>query len=73
MVKLGIVHRKTYWDADHIVPVSAGGGSCDVRNVQTLCLWCHKNKNAGGSKGSGVELVRPIINAAETEIALRRG
>lgn len=34
-------HRLTIWDADHIVPVSEGGGECDLENLRTLCLMCH--------------------------------
>lgn len=36
------VHRKTLWDADHIVPVVEGGGQCDLDNIRTLCLRCHR-------------------------------
>ena len=34
--------RKSLWDADHIVPVSEGGGECDLLNIRTLCLRCHR-------------------------------
>jgi len=34
--------RKTLWDADHIVPVAEGGGECDLSNMRTLCLKCHR-------------------------------
>ena len=34
--------RKTLWDADHIVPVVEGGGECDLANIRTLCLRCHR-------------------------------
>ena len=34
--------RRTFWDADHIVPVAEGGGECDLSNLRTLCLWCHQ-------------------------------
>ena len=34
--------RKTLWDADHIVPVAEGGGECDLDNLRTLCLRCHR-------------------------------
>ena len=34
--------RKTLWDADHIVPVVEGGGECDLDNIRTLCLRCHR-------------------------------
>lgn len=29
------------WQADHIVPVYAGGGMCDIDNMRTLCVACH--------------------------------
>ena len=38
--------RKTLWDADHIVPVAEGGGECDLSNMRTLCLKCHRMHTA---------------------------
>ena len=35
------LYRRSLWDADHIVPVSEGGGECDLDNIRTLCLRCH--------------------------------
>ena len=35
--------RKSLWDADHIVPVVEGGGECDLENIRTLCLKCHRS------------------------------
>ena len=34
--------RKTLWDADHILPVAEGGGECDLDNIRTLRLRCHR-------------------------------
>jgi 5-methylcytosine-specific restriction protein A len=34
--------RRSLWDADHIVPVAEGGGECDLGNIRTLCLRCHR-------------------------------
>lgn len=34
--------RKSLWDADHILPVVEGGGECDLANIRTLCLRCHR-------------------------------
>jgi 5-methylcytosine-specific restriction endonuclease McrA len=38
--------RKSLWDADHIVPVAEGGGQCDLTNMRTLCLRCHRAATA---------------------------
>jgi 5-methylcytosine-specific restriction enzyme A len=40
----GLKHRtrRTLWDADHILPVAEGGGECDLDNLRTLCLRCHR-------------------------------
>ena len=34
--------RRSLWDADHILPVCEGGGQCDLDNIRTLCLLCHR-------------------------------
>lgn len=36
--------RRSLWDADHIVPVVEGGGECDLDNLRTLCLACHRRE-----------------------------
>ena len=38
--------RKSLWDADHILPVAEGGGQCDLDNLRTLCLLCHREVTA---------------------------
>jgi 5-methylcytosine-specific restriction enzyme A len=38
--------RKSLWEADHIVPVAEGGGECDMSNMRTLCLKCHRKFTA---------------------------
>jgi 5-methylcytosine-specific restriction enzyme A len=40
---LKTLNRRTLWDADHIVPVAEGGGACDLSNIRTLCLLCHRD------------------------------
>ena len=51
--------RSSLWDADHIVPVAEGGGECDLDNLRTLCLKCHRAVTAelrlrlGKSRPSG--------------------
>jgi 5-methylcytosine-specific restriction protein A len=41
-----ITIRRTLWDADHIRPVAEGGGQCDLDNLRTLCLLCHREATA---------------------------
>jgi len=41
-----IASRRSLWDADHIRPVAEGGGQCDLDNLRTLCLLCHKDATA---------------------------
>lgn len=36
------ISRRSLWDADHILPVVEGGGECDLENIRTLCLRCHR-------------------------------
>ncbi|XP_074607490.1 uncharacterized protein LOC141860323 isoform X2 [Acropora palmata] len=31
-----------FWEADHITPVSEGGGECGLENYRTLCIMCHR-------------------------------
>lgn len=38
--------RRSLWDADHIRPVAEGGGQCDLDNLRTLCLLCHREATA---------------------------
>ena len=34
--------RRSLWDADHVIAVAEGGGECDLSNMRTLCLNCHR-------------------------------
>lgn len=34
--------REHFWEADHIRPVSRGGGASGLDNYRTLCVPCHK-------------------------------
>lgn len=43
---IGACRRRSLWDADHIVPVIEGGGECDLENIRTLCLRCHRAATA---------------------------
>lgn len=47
---LSFAHRKTFWDADHVVPFSEGGHALGVENLQTLCCGCHQGV---GGRSSG--------------------
>jgi hypothetical protein len=40
--KLNEGWRRSFWDADHVIPVAEGGGECDLANMRTLCLKCHR-------------------------------
>lgn len=48
---LKIQTRLTLWDADHVRAVVDGGGECGLENMQTLCIWCHREKTASRSSG----------------------
>jgi hypothetical protein len=39
-------NRKSLWDADHIIPVVEGGGECNLANMRTLCIRCHRTQTA---------------------------
>jgi 5-methylcytosine-specific restriction enzyme A len=41
-----VTARRSLWDADHVVPVAEGGGECDLDNLRTLCLLCHREVTA---------------------------
>ena len=41
-----LTSRRSLWDADHILPVVEGGGQCDLDNLRTLCLPCHREVTA---------------------------
>jgi len=40
----GIDYSRRLYEIDHIIPVCEGGGCCDLRNLRTLCLKCHKEE-----------------------------
>ena len=44
--KLSENSRKSLWDADHVLPVAEGGGQCNLSNMRTLCLLCHRKATA---------------------------
>lgn len=46
LIRQGFDLETCLWEMDHIVPVSQGGGLCDLDGLQTLCAPCHKRKSA---------------------------
>jgi 5-methylcytosine-specific restriction protein A len=52
--------RKSLWDADHVVPVAEGGGQCDLSNMRTLCLLCHREATAALRKRLSNQLLRSV-------------
>jgi 5-methylcytosine-specific restriction endonuclease McrA len=45
--------RKSLWDADHIIAVADGGGECDLANIRTLCIVCHRERHNPRPNGQG--------------------
>lgn len=60
------------WEADHILSVVEGGGSCDLSNLQTLCRTCHVAKTADLARRRA-ESRRAAALAAVELSALTRG
>lgn len=56
--------RKSLWDADHILPVVEGGGACELSNLRTLCLRCHRE---------ATRQLRERIRKAQVLAVLREG
>ncbi len=52
--------RRSLWDADHILPVAEGGGQCDLGNLRTLCLPCHREVTADLRRRLAGRLARPV-------------
>lgn len=36
----------SFWQMDHILPVSEGGGERGLDNMRTLCVGCHQKETA---------------------------
>lgn len=43
---VNINNRSTFYDIDHIIPVSKGAGQCGEENLRTVCLRCHRIETA---------------------------
>lgn len=54
--RAGRRRRSSLWDADHILPVAEGGGECDLDNLRTLCLRCHREATAQLRRRRGAKL-----------------
>ena len=39
------------WEAHHTVPVSEGGGGCDLDGFETLCVACHDDEHRPECEG----------------------
>jgi 5-methylcytosine-specific restriction endonuclease McrA len=62
--------RRSLWDADHVVPVAEGGGECDLDNMRTLCLECHRKVTAELRARLGVKkvsLAEPLPDQGHAE------
>jgi 5-methylcytosine-specific restriction protein A len=58
--------RSSLWDADHIVPVVEGGGECDLENIRTLCIRCHREATAELRDRRSPRAERPRVRSCET-------
>ena len=47
-----------FWNVDHIVAVSDGGGQCDIGNLRTLCTVCHKQVTREQNKDRAKQKMR---------------
>eukprot|EP00746_Dinoflagellata_sp_MGD_P045380 gnl/MRDRNA2_/MRDRNA2_211206_c0_seq1.p1 gnl/MRDRNA2_/MRDRNA2_211206_c0~~gnl/MRDRNA2_/MRDRNA2_211206_c0_seq1.p1 ORF type:complete len:469 (+),score=38.04 gnl/MRDRNA2_/MRDRNA2_211206_c0_seq1:98-1408(+) len=56
-----------FWHVDHILPVSAGGGSCGLDNLRTLCKPCHAlvTRNVARCATSGTQLKRTAATTCQ--------
>jgi len=68
LVKWGLkrLTRKTLWDADHILPVVEGGGECDLQNLRTLCLICHREQTLALRRRRAVQISKPVMRREES-------
>jgi 5-methylcytosine-specific restriction enzyme A len=64
--------RKSLWDADHILPVTEGGGECDLDNIRTLCLRCHRVVTAQLRERIRRAKVAAMLAAEAADIRLTR-
>jgi 5-methylcytosine-specific restriction enzyme A len=62
---------RSLWEADHIVPVVEGGGECDLSNLRTLCLRCHRMATLGLRlrRAEARHLARAAERSAQRQLA----
>jgi 5-methylcytosine-specific restriction endonuclease McrA len=63
--------RRHLWDADHVLAVAEGGGECDLTNMRTLCLKCHREMTAAlrtRLRGADRDSESPLRAAAATDL-----
>ena len=62
---------RSLWEADHIVPVVEGGGECDLSNLRTLCLRCHRMATLGLRlrRAEARQLARATGRSAQRQLA----
>jgi DNA modification methylase len=60
--------RKTFWDADHVLPVSKNGGECGIGNLQTLCWECHKQKTKEDRRMVTTNVDFQVLNGDSQEV-----
>lgn len=53
--RMGVPVTDHLWEMDHVHPVAEGGGGCGLENLQTLCVWCHREKTAEQAKRAKAE------------------
>lgn len=56
---------RTWWEADHIIPVVEGGGGCGPEGYRTACLPCHKVQTKALAARRAARR-RPSVKAVKT-------
>src|SRR5581483_7715613 len=59
----------------HILPVASGGGECDLSNMRTLCLKCHRERHRRGMEvaSSIAEVLMPGKKAHKSRLVENAG
>jgi hypothetical protein len=61
-----------YWQMDHILPVSEGGGERGIDNLRTLCIGCH-SKETGKLAGRNAKVKRVRTKHEAWKISVDQG